>query len=380
MRIGFDARYVDDRYHGVGRYAYQLLEALTRLYPDDRFVVLHNPRRPSTRLDLGKLLARPNVEPWSLPHDVYSTLEQPALALAALRSRLDAFYTPYFPAPLLAPAPIVVTVHDLIFDREPRYQSGRWVRYYYRPMMWLAPRRAAAVVAVSEATAADLQTLYRVSAEKIVVVPEAAGAQFRPVEDPAALAATRARYALPERFVLALGVRRPHKNLPVLLEAFALARERVPHDLVLVGEAHTRYHDEVPETIARLGLAGRVHLTGHAADADLPAIYTLADLFVLPSLVEGFGLPALEAMGCGTPVVASSASSLPEVVGDAGLLADPRDPAALAEAMVTVLRDRDLQARLRARGLARAREFSWERAARQVRVVLARAAGEPALG
>ncbi len=374
MRIGFDARYVDDRYHGVGRYAYQLLEALTRLYPGDRFVALHNPSRPSTRLDLGALFGRPNVEPLALPHDIYAPLEQPALARAAARARLDVFYTPYFPAPLLAPVPIVVTVHDLIFDREPRYQTGRWVRYYYRPMMWLSPRRASVVVAVSEATAADLRAFYGVSAGKIAVVPEAAGPQFRPVQDAATLAAVRARHALPERFALAVGVRRPHKNLPALLEAFALARERIPHDLVLVGEAHTRYLDEVPAMIERLGLAGRVRLAGHVADADLPALYTLADVFVLPSLLEGFGLPALEAMSCGTPVVAANTSSLPEVVGDAGLLADPRDPPALAEALVRLATDRELHARLRARGLARAGEFSWERTARQVRAVLGRAA------
>ena len=376
MRIGFDARYVDDRYHGVGRYAYQVLEALTRLYPDDRFAVYHNPARPSTRLDLRGVLARPNVEPRPLPHDIYSPLEQPALALAALRSRPDVLYTPYFPAPLLAPAPVVVTVHDLIFDREPRYQTGRWVRYYYRPMMALAVLRSAAVIAVSKATASDLQAFYRVPTGRVAVIPEAAGPQFRRVEDSAALAAVRRHYALPDRFILALGVRRPHKNLVALLEAFALARDRVPHDLVLVGEVHARYHDEVPAAIARLGLFGRVRLIGHAADEDLPAIYTLADLFVLPSLLEGFGLPALEAMACGAPVVASNTSSLPEVVGEAGLLVDPRDPAALAEAISRVALDRQLHARLAAAGLARAQEFSWERAARQVRQVLARAAGQ----
>lgn len=375
LRVGFDARYVDDRYHGIGRYAYQVLEALTRLFPDDRFAVYHNPGRPSTRLDLGAILARPNVEPRALPHDIYSPLEQPALALAALRPRLDVFYTPYFSAPLLAPAPVVVTVHDLIFDREPRYRSGRWVRYYYRPMMRLSPRKAAWVVAVSAATAADLRAFYGVPAGKVAVIPEAAGPQFQPVTDEGTLRAVRARYALPERYLLALGVRRPHKNLPALLEAFALARERIPHDLVLVGEAHARYADAVPATIDRLGLGARVRLVGHAPDADLPALYTLADLFVLPSLLEGFGLPALEAMGCGTPVVAARTSSLPEVVGEAGLLADPRDPEALAAAVIAAVTDRERHARLRALGLARAREFSWERTATALRGVLAEAAG-----
>ncbi len=377
MRIGFDARFVDDRYHGVGRFAHQTLEALTRLYPADHFVVYHNPGRPSTRLDLASLLARPNVEPRSFPYDIYHPFEQPLLALALARARLDVHYVPYFPAPLLAPVRLVVTVHDLILDHEPRYQTGRWVRYYYRPMMRLLPHRVARIVAVSEATARDLGALYRMPREKVTVVPEAADPRFRPVTDEALLAEVRERYHLPERFVLAVGVRRPHKNLSVLIEAFALARRLVPqHALVLAGEAHARYHDDVPETAARLGLGDRLLELGHVPDADLPALYTLADLYAVPSLEEGFGLPALEAMASGTPVVASNTSSLPEVVDEAGLLADPRDPADFAKAIVQAVTDRDLHDRLRALGLARAAEFSWDETARRLRAALAAAAGE----
>ena len=375
MRIGFDARFVDDRYHGVGRFAHQTLEALTRLYPADRFVVYHNPKRPSTRLDLASLLSRPNVEARPFPYDIYHPLEQPLLALDLARARLDVHYVPYFPAPLLAPVRLVVTVHDLILDHEARYQTGRWVRYYYRPMMRLAPRRVARIVAVSEATARDLQAFYRVPRGKVAVVPEAADPRFRPVTDGAVLAAVRERYHLPERFVVAVGVRRPHKNLSVLIEAFALARDEIPHALVLAGEAHARYHDDVPETAARLGLADRLLELGHVPDADLPALYTLADLYAVPSLEEGFGLPALEAMSSGTPVVASNTSSLPEVVGEAGLLADPRDPADFARAIVRAVGDRDLHARLRALGLARAAEFSWDETARRLRSALGAAAG-----
>ena len=377
MRIGFDARFVDDRYHGVGRFAHQLLEALTRVGPDvgpeDRFVVYTNPRRPSTRLDLAPVLGRANVEARPLPLDIYHPAEQPALALAAARDRLDLFYSPYFPAPLLAPCPVVTTVHDLIFDRVPEYGRGKWVRFYYRPMMRLAARKARRVIAVSAATAADLREIYRVPEHKIAVVPEAAGAQFRPVEDPAELARVRELYQLPARFALAVGVHRPHKNLATLIEAFGLVRDRFPHDLVLVGEAHARYDDPVPAAIDRLGLSDRVRQAGHVADADLPAIYTLADLFVQPSLIEGFGLPVLEAMSCGAPVVASNTSSLPEVVGDAGLLADPRDPASLGAALASVLADADSRERLRAAGLARAAEFSWDRAALATRAVFAAA-------
>lgn len=385
LRIGFDARYIDDRYHGVGRYSYELLDALTSGYPDDHFIAYHNPSRPTTRLDLPTIFARPNVEAVRLPFDIYSPLEQPAIALAACRQRLDALFVPYFPAPLLATVPVVTTVHDCIFDREPRYQTGRWVRHYYRPMMWLAPRKAKRVICVSEATAADLRHYYQVAPEKIAVVPEAAGSVFRPVTDKDTLAAVRQRYRLPERFVLALGVRRPHKNLAGLVEAFARldaalaetpgtsAGSRV--DLVLTGEPHARYDDEVPAAVARLGLAERIHSTGHVPDSDLPALYSLAEAFVLPSLLEGFGLPVLEAMSCGAPVVAANTSSLPEVVGSAGLLADPRDPAELARALARVIGDPALRRELRERGLARASEFSWTLAARRTREVIVEAVG-----
>jgi glycosyltransferase involved in cell wall biosynthesis len=370
LRIGFDARYIDDRYHGIGRFAFEMLEALTRDFPDDAFVVLHNPSRPSTRLDPRPILARPNVVPASVNWDIYHPLEQPALALAAARLRLDVFYSPYFAAPLFAPCPVVTTVHDLIFDRVPAYGSGKWVRFYYRPMMQLSARRARRVVCVSGATAVDLRALYRVPEAKTTVVTEAAGAQFRPVTDETELLRVRERYGLPARFALAVGVHRPHKNLGALVEAFGLVRERMPQDLVLVGETHARYADDVPSRVARLGLSGRVHPVGHVADEDLPAVYSLAELFVQPSLIEGFGLPVLEAMSCGTPVIASNTSSLPEVVGDAGLLADPSDPAVLGEALVRLGGNANLRSAMRTAGLNRAATFSWDRAAALLRAAL----------
>ena len=151
--------------------------------------------------------------------------------------------------------------------------------------------------------------------------------------DAALLAEVRRRHSLPERFIMALSVRRPHKNLATLIEAFGRIAGRIPHDLVLVGETHSRYDDEVPAAIERLGLRSRVHELGWVSDEDTPALYTLAEIFAMPSLLEGFGLPPLEAMSCGTAVAASNTSSLPEVVADSGLLFDPRDPADIARAL-----------------------------------------------
>jgi len=363
VRVAFDARFIDDRYHGVGRYAYQLLDALARLAPGDTFLAIHDPRRPSTRLPLAPVLSLPNVVAYPLAVGIYAPQEQPALALALMLARADVCFVPYFPAPLFAPCPIVTTVHDLIFDLEPRYQHGRWVRYYYRPMMWLSARRATRIVVVSESTARDLGALYGADPRKVVVALEAAAPQFRTVTDPAVLADVRRRYDLPERFIMALSVRRPHKNLAALIEAFGRIAGRIPQDLVLVGERHGRYDDDVPAAIARLGLGPRVRELGWVSDDDTPALYTLAELFVMPSLLEGFGLPPLEAMSCGTAVAVSNTSSLPEVVADAGSLFDPRDPADIARALEKLALDDALRQGLAARGQARAAEFTWERTA-----------------
>ena len=196
-----------------------------------------------------------------------------------------------------------------------------------------------------------------------MVALEAAGPHFRPVTAPEALADVRRRHSLPTRYLLALSVRRPHKHLRALVEAYGLIAARIPQDLVLVGETHGRYDDDVPAAIARLGLRARVHELGWVSDADTPAVYTLADAFVMPSLLEGFGLPPLEAMSCGTPVAASNTSSLPEVVGDAGLLFDPRDLQAMAGTIERIATDEALRRDLSARGLVRAAGFTWTRTA-----------------
>jgi glycosyltransferase involved in cell wall biosynthesis len=375
VRVAFDARFIDDRYHGVGRYAYHLLDTIARLSPDDTFLAIHDPSCPSSRLPLAPILALPNVVACPLRVGIYAPHEQPALALALLRGRADVCFVPYFPAPLLAPCPVVTTVHDLIFDLEPRYQTGRWVRYYYRPMMWLAARRATRIVVVSESTARDLRTIYGADPRKLVLALEAAAPQFKPVTNPTVLDYVRRRHGLPDRFIMALSVRRPHKNLAALVEAYGKIAGRVPHDLVLVGETHGRYEDGVPAAIVRLGLRERVHELGWVPDSDTPALYSLAEIFAMPSLLEGFGLPPLEAMSCGTAVAASNTSSLPEVVADCGLLFDPRDVSDIADTLQRLATDDSLRRDLAARGLVRSSEFTWERTASVVLGALREVAG-----
>ena len=376
-RIAFDARYINDRYHGIGRYAFRLLEALVEAAPQYTFLVFRG-RIQDTRFDWEALAARANVELWDGPWPLYGPQEQLHWPGLLRRSRADLYYSPYFVAPLLARCPAVVTVHDLIFDRYPRYMPHAWSWPYYKLLMALSVRRARRVVAVSGTTRADLLRYYRPPADKVVVAPEGAEAAFAPVSDRARLRQLRERYGLTRPVILSVGARRPHKNQARLVRAFAAVAPRLDHSLVLVGSPDERFPDEARAAVARLanghgsgnGLRDRVHLIDWVPEDDLAGLYSLAEVVVVPSLVEGFGLPALEAMANGTPVLAADATSLPEVVGDAGVLFDPYDEAALAEALHGLLADRRLQEQLAAAGQARAATFTWTGAARQLLGIL----------
>jgi alpha-1,3-rhamnosyl/mannosyltransferase len=218
------------------------------------------------------------------------------------------------------------------------------------------------VIAVSAATRADLLRHFRVPAERVVVIPEAVDAEFRPrpMEE---VQAVRQRYHLPEHYLLYLGINKQHKNLVRLVEAYARLEPGVPA-LVLAGREDPRY-PQARQRAAELGLAERVRFPGDIANADLPALYSGAMLFVFPSLYEGFGLPPLEAMACGTPVACSQASSLPEVVGEATLRFDPYDVEAIAQGLRQAVQDEPLRKHLGEAGVARAAQFTWERAARE---------------
>ena len=362
MRIGFDGRYIQDRYHGIGRYAFELLRHQLARPSDDQYVILWNPSLQNTRFDLDALLADPRVIPVPTRTPLFSPLDQILLPWLAQRQRLDLWHAPYFAVPLLLPCPLVVTVHDLIFERYPVSVPRRSIRAYHSAMMRLGLRRAARVAVVSEATRRDLLALYPIAASKISVTYEATDGNFQPA-DAAAVAAVRARYALPERYILCVGVRRPHKNIGVVVRALGQLRDRVDHDLVLVGGVDTRFHDDLPELIDAAGLTGRVHELGQIPEGDLPAMYAGAAAYICPSWIEGFGLPVIEAFACGAPVIVSDRPSLPEVVGDAALLFDPADATALAAALSELLTDTKLADCLRQRGFARAASFSWSRLA-----------------
>jgi glycosyltransferase involved in cell wall biosynthesis len=289
------------------------------------------------------------------------------LPVEAFIGSLDLFYSPDFVLPPVLRARTLLTVHDLSFVRHPQTADPHLYRYL-NVAVPRSVRRADHILADSQNTAHDLTELWDVPSGKISVLYPGVESRFRPVTDAAELDRVRNRYDLPQHFIFTVGTLQPRKNYERLIRAFSqlrVATKDHSHRLVVAGGKGWLY-ESIFDSVRELGLEERVLFPGFVDDEDLPALYTLADLFAFPSLYEGFGLPVLEAMACGTPVICSEASSLPEVAGDATLLVDPLDMEGWTQAMRQALNDEELRRSLVARGLAQARGFSWERAAREL--------------
>lgn len=297
-----------------------------------------------------------------------------------IQRTLPAFDVVHYPAsigPLDGGPNVVVTVHDCIFMRHPDW--FRWERAeYYRWAGSRSARRAARVIADSQATAYDLRELIGVPDSRIDVIPLGVDGQFRPA--PAeAIGAMRARYKLPESYFLYVGTLEPRKNLAAVVRAWDRVAGEIGDDLVIAGRTGWKT-EEMMAAIRQAKHRDRIHLPGFIEQADLAPAIGAARVFVWPSLFEGFGLPVLEAMACGTPVLTSSTSSLPEVAGDAALLVDPESEDAIAEGMKRLSQDDLLRARLSAAGLQRAAEFTWARTAERTLEVYERVARGPERG
>jgi alpha-1,3-rhamnosyl/mannosyltransferase len=364
-RIGLDVRFCCDHFPGIGRVTYELAWALGELEHGHELVLLHNPRMPNTRFDIAALGRLPATYLVEVPYDPFSPAVQWFLPLVARKLGLHLLHTPYYLAPYAGlPCPSVVTIHDIIGHRYPQYLSWRG-RLLFELTMRLAIMSASHVLTVSQSARADLMAAYGLRAERVTAVPWGVSRRFAPQPD-GRVAALRERYGLPECYVLYLGANKPHKNLERLLRAWErLASERpallAGWELVLAGHRDPK-HDADRRFVAERHLP-QVRLLGDVDEAELPALYSGAALFAFVSFYEGFGLPPLEAMACGTPVLCAYASALPEVVGHAALAVDPFSISEIAEGLGRLIGNSALRRQLGEQGLRRAREFSWRRAA-----------------
>jgi glycosyltransferase involved in cell wall biosynthesis len=368
MRIGLEGRVLTPRVGGIGRYATHLIEALLSLTPqrcpDLEFVIF---TAPQTDRELLQGMGASACERF---RRIKSTLLRSAVLLPAgvLLEHIEVFHgLDQSGIPLFFKAgKYVVTIHDVIplvlpWAFPPRH---RWV---LAAALARIRKQAERVIVPSIAAAEDVVHFLRVERERISVIPMGCDARFRPVGEPARAVTLQRRYKLPKRYILFVGTLEPRKNVKTLLQAFAQVVAETPRDdvaLVIAGGQGWGGEDYLA-TVEALKLQDRVRFIGFVEDDYLPDLYRGALLFVYPSLYEGFGLPVVEAMACGTPVITSNRASLPEVAGDAALLVDPARPEALAAAMTSIMNDAGLHQALRAKGLARAHAFTWNAVAEQ---------------
>ena len=372
MRIAIDARKLRD--YGIGTYVRNLVRALARQNTDDTYVLLC-PRRDREFVEsLG-----PRFVALEEGSGNYSVREQLSVPFGLWRAHVDLFHAPHYVVSPLTTCPFVVTIHDCIHLRFPQYLPNRAAYYYARTVMSTAAHRARRVLTVSCASKKDILHLLKIPADKIEVIYN--GLDERLAQTPSAeeVARVQQRFLLTSPFVLYAGNIKPHKNVDRLIEAFSLLRQQTPDDvkLLIIGDEISKYPN-LRRLVHRHQLHQHVRFLGFVPDETLAVLYRLASVFVFPSLYEGFGLPPLEAMAAGAPVITSNVSSLPEVLGDAALLIDPLDSQAIATAMARVLGDRSLRDELIRRGHNRVKAFSWEEAAARTYAVYLQLAARPA--
>ena len=370
MKVAIDARKLHD--FGIGTYIRNLLRHLARIDRESEFVLL------TAEADLGVAEALgPNFRTVLEPSPNYSIREQIHVPWVLRRERPDVFHAPHYILPTAVGCRSVVTIHDCIHLMFPQYLPDRAAYAYARGSMWNAVRKADRILTVSEASKRDILRFFNVPPGKIEVVPNAIDERFWNVPTEEEIASVRERYQLAHRYVLYVGNIKPHKNLVRLIEAFSGLRQLEGFDdvkLLIIGDQISKL-PALRRAVHSHKLHKQVRFLGYLSDDSLAILYSLASVFVFPSLYEGFGLPPLEAMACGAPVVTSNVSSLPEVTGDAAVLVDPENVESIVDGMRRVLSDPELAQEMRKKGLVRAREFSWERSVARTHDIYRQVAG-----
>lgn len=378
MRIGIDARFLTHpQPGGFKTYTESLISALARVDAANEYF-LYTDREFGDRVaSLGNPNFHGRIVPASISFVGVPWREQVLLARHAVKDQLDLFHAPCLTAPLHLGCPLVVTVHDMIWAYPEKYSRSETLSFKRRLMEWynrLIPkyviRRADAVITVSHAARESIKEHLRLGADRLFVTHEAANPTFRKTHDKKALTDVCAKYELQPKFILAIGSADPRKNIRGLVQAYSL----LPHDLkeqyrLVIIWTHTFLADELFEYVKDLRIDGNVHFLMNVSNENMLLLYNIASLFVFPSLYEGFGLPPLEAMACGTPVIAADNSSIPEIVGDAALLFNAQDVDEMYSVIKRVLMNDPLRLSMSEKGMERAASFSWDKCARETLAV-----------
>ncbi len=375
MRIAINTLGMKRKLHGVGNYIKNLVCALSKADRENQYLIFASSENVGHLKELGE-----NFRIELAPNNPVLRVawEQTILPLKLKLGKIDVYHGPAFAAPLLKTCSQVVSIHDMTVHLFPE-QHSLHTRWYLRALVPAILRASDGIITVSESAKADILKFGKVKDDNVCVIPLGVEERFRQIRDERSLSMIRKKYSLEREFILFVGMIEPRKNLENLVDAFLTDSLPQLCDLVLAGSFGWGY-SELLQKIGASNNKGCIRMPGYVDDTDLPALYSAATAFVYPSFYEGFGLPILEAMACGTPVITSSVSSLPEVAGDAALLVDPTDAKALASALQRIVKDGSLRQDLSRRGRQRSSLFTWHQSAEKTLAVYRRAATADTLG
>ena len=377
MRIAIDARMLDVPYTGVGNYTKNLIASLRNIDAQNQYtLIMSNESDFKIFPDKNLKIVRWGYPPFSLKSIFL-------LHKLLVKERIDIFHSPFCVVPLLAKCPVVLTIHDLMAMKYPGFFAGRrfiariFGRTYFKIFMRLSIKKAKAILVVSKHIKEELIDFMPNTRKKITVTYEGVDKSFRKIKEERKIALFRRVYNLKGKTVLYLGSVRPHKNVAKLIKAFGILVSQLNTEcqLIIAGEKDKNLL-VLKNLVEQLGLSKKTVFLNHVPEEELPLLINAADIFVFPSLYEGFGLPPLEAMACGTPVIASNIASIPEVVGDAAILVNPKDEQKIASAMLRLLKDHSLRQELVKKGYQRISSFTWKNTAKETMGVYQKAMTE----